>query len=195
MHTDDEALVEGLRRNEPAAFDAAYTRHGPHLYRFLHRLTGRRDLAEDLFQETWIAVARNAARLEPNTDLTAWLFTIARNRYRSYRRWAVLDLTRLAALGDEPREPPAPGPAERAEARQKAEALERAIAKLSVAHREVLLLAGVEGLEPAQIAEVLGQKPEAVRQRLHRARAELAAILEKEDAVTSPRRDAKGESR
>jgi RNA polymerase sigma-70 factor, ECF subfamily len=200
VHPDDDALVEGLRRNEPAAFDAAYARHGGRLYRFLHRLTGRRDLAEDLFQETWISVARSAARLEPDTDLTAWLFTVARNRYRSYRRWAVLDLTRLAALADEPRAAPPPGPDALAETRASADALERAIGRISAAHREVLLLAAVEGLEPAQIAAVLGERPETVRQRLHRARAELAAKLEREDASVSPRgepprRDLKGESR
>jgi RNA polymerase sigma-70 factor (ECF subfamily) len=56
-------------------------------------------------------------------------------------------------------------------------ALERAFAALSPSHREVALLVGVEGLAPAEVAEILGLRAEAVRQRLTRARAELASAL------------------
>ena len=58
-----------------------------------------------------------------------------------------------------------------------------AFARLAPAHREVLLLAVVEGMETAQVGAVLGLKPDAVRQRISRARAELAAHLETENAV------------
>jgi RNA polymerase sigma-70 factor (ECF subfamily) len=56
-------------------------------------------------------------------------------------------------------------------------ALERAFAGLAPAYREVALLVGVEGLQPAEVAAILGQRPEAVRQRLARARTQLAAAL------------------
>jgi RNA polymerase sigma-70 factor (ECF subfamily) len=176
----DASLVDGLRRRDASAFDAVYARHEQGVYRFLSRLSGRRDVAEDLFQETWLKVARHAETLAPDTDLAAWIFTIARNCFRSHRRWAFLDLTRLAELGREP--PPLPtSPEQDAAARASAEAVSRAWSALGVAHREVLLLSVVEGLEAARIAEVLSITPEAVRQRLHRARAELAARLERED--------------
>lgn len=185
-------LVERLRRREPAAFDAVYARYEPRILRFLLRLSGKREVAEDLFQETWIQVARHAGDLTPDTDLVAWIFTIARNRYRSHRRWAMLDLTRIAELGREPTDP-VPTPDRDAAARASAAAVNRALQRLSAAHREVLLLAVVEGLETARVAEVLGLTPEAVRQRLHRARADLAEKIEKEDA--SLRRDIEGEAR
>lgn len=181
MDAEDAELVERLRRREPAAFDAVYARHEPRVFRFLLRLSGRREVAEDLFQETWLKVARHAGDLAPDTDLVAWLFTVARNAYRSYRRWALLDLTRIAELGREP-SLPVPAPDRDAEARASAAAVSRALQRVSAAHREVLLLAVVEGLETARVAEVLALTPEAVRQRLHRARAELAEKLEREDA-------------
>ncbi len=174
----DAALVDGLRRRDPRAFDAVYARFHPRLWSFLVRLAGRRDVAEDLVQDTWLLVAKHAGRLEDGTDLAAWLFTVARNRYRSWRRWAVLDFTRIDLLSREP-SGAAAAPEGAAAARAEIAALEDAIRRISPAHREVLLLAAVDGLETAQVAEVLGLREEAVRKRLSRARAELADRLEK----------------
>ncbi|NUP11933.1 MAG: RNA polymerase sigma factor [Polyangiaceae bacterium] len=192
MEARDAALVDGLRRRDPAAFDALYARHEPAIFRFLWRLSGRRDVAEDLFQETWLSVARHAERLTDDTDIVAWLFTIARNRYRSYRRWALLDLTRIAELGREPVDD-VRSPEHDVDARNSAAAVSRALGRLSATHREVLLLAVVEGLAPRQVAAVLGLTPEAVRQRLHRARAELTSKLERE--VGTLRRGIEGGTR
>ena len=174
----DAALVDALRRRDPAAFDAVYARFHGRLWSFLVRLSGRRDVAEDLVQDTWLLVARHADRIEEGTDLAAWLFTVARNRYRSWRRWAVLDLTRLDLLAREPT-PATATPEGAAAARAEVAALEDALGRIAPAHREVLLLAAVEGLESAQVAEVLGIREDAARKRLSRARAELAACLEK----------------
>ena len=55
--------------------------------------------------------------------------------------------------------------------------LERAFAGLAPGYREVALLVGVEGLAPAEVAQILGLKPDAVRQRLARARSQLAEAL------------------
>lgn len=180
---EDADLVTRLRRRDPAAFDAVYARYHARIWSFLLRLSGRRHLAEDLFQDTWLAVARHASDVAPDTDLTAWIFTVARNRWRSHRRWSILDFSRLAELAHEP-EDHAPSPDREAAARADAEALTQAFQRIAPAHREVLLLSVVEGLETARVAEVLGLKPDAVRQRLSRARAELASKLETEDAVS-----------
>jgi RNA polymerase sigma-70 factor (ECF subfamily) len=139
-------------------------------------------VAEDLHQETWVSASRHAHKLAEDTDLPAWLFTIARNKYRSYRRWSALDFTRMAldAFDAEP-EAPAASP----DARDDLAALERALASLPAPHREVLLLVGVEGLEGKQAADVLGIQPEALRQRLSRARAALAEALDP-SGKTSP---------
>lgn len=174
----DAELVAGLRRQERAAFDALYAQFHPRIWAFLVRLTGRRSVAEDLFQDTWLAAAQHAGRLAEDTDLAAWLFTVARNRYRSWRRWAVLDGARLETMAQEPIEPAAE-PDQETSARRTAAALSDALLLLSAADRELLLLTAVEGLEAPQVAVILGLRPDAVRQRLSRARAHLAERLEK----------------
>jgi RNA polymerase sigma-70 factor, ECF subfamily len=180
---EDAELVTRLRRRDRAAFDDVYARYHPRIFRFLLRLAGSHQLAEDLFQDTWLAAARHAGDVNEDTDLGAWLFTIARNRFRSHRRWAFLDFTQRERLTHEPTDH-APAPDRAAEARAEATAVTEAFARLAPAHREVLLLAVVEGLETAQVGAVLGLKPDAVRQRISRARAELAAHLETENAVS-----------
>ena len=182
MTAEDADLVARLRRREPAAFDDVYALYQPRIFRFLLRLAGSRQLAEDLFQDTWLAAARHSADLTEDTDLGAWLFTIARNKHRSHRRWAFLDFTQRERLAHEP-EDHAPSPDRTAEARAEAAAVTEAFARLTPAHREILLLVIVEGMETTQVSAVLGMKSEAIRQRLSRARAELAAHLETENAV------------
>ena len=178
----DAALVDRLRRGDRAAFRDLYGRFAQATFGFLLRLAGRRDVAEDLHQEVWLAIARHAARLDADTDLAAWIFTIARNRFLSSRRRAD-----PAALAGDPaaldRRAAEPATTDDPACRD----LERALASLPEVHREMLLLVGVEGLDAAQAAAVLSIRPDAARQRLARARAALAAALgETEGAIAIP---------
>ena len=174
----EKPLVDALRRGDPAAFDAVYERYRGRILGFLLRLSGRRDVAEDLFQETWVKLARNAPRLQEDTDLAAWLFRVARNAFVSHRRWSMLDVSRLLSLEDDALPAlPATDAEARTDAARAVARLERAIASLPPASREVLLLVGVEGFEQEQAASVLGISYEALRQRLSRARAQLAERL------------------
>lgn len=168
--------MAGLRAGDPAAFDAVYAAYRPRVYGFLVRLTGRRELADELHQETWVRLARHAPRLAPDTRLAAWLFTVARNLWRSHQRWAWLDGTRLLELATRPAGA-TPTPLELATASESQRRAEAAIAALPAAYREVVLLVVVEHLDPAEAAVVLGLSPEATRQRLSRGRAALAAAL------------------
>jgi RNA polymerase sigma-70 factor (ECF subfamily) len=180
----DPTLVTRLNRGEPSAFDDAYARFRPGLFSFLVRLSRRRDLAEELLQETWLRLATHAASLDPETDLGAWLFTVARNLYRSFRRWHLIDSARLELfrLGLAQRRP-SESPFELAAASETERRLDLALSSLPTGYREILLLVAVEKLEPAQVATVLGLRPEAARQRLSRARALLARILEEPCAL------------
>lgn len=159
MTIDSDAdILAGLQRCDAAAFDALYTRYRPRIHGFLLRLAGRRDVAEDLFQETWINVARAAPRLRDDTRLAPWLFTIARNEWVSYRRWAMLDLSRLVTIGDDAHFAADEGTGERGYARERQpdEALarsrdvgrvERAIGALAPPLREAIVLVAVEGFD------------------------------------------------
>jgi RNA polymerase sigma factor (sigma-70 family) len=175
----DLSLVDRLRRGERAAFRDLYARFAQASFGFLLRLAGRREVAEDLHQDVWLAVATHAARLEPDTDLAAWIFTIARNRFRSARRQSdvAAPASDPAALERAPGAPPADDPACRD--------LERALGSLPEIHREMLLLVGVEGLDVKQAAAVLAINHDAARQRLARARAALAEALAAPDEATA----------
>jgi RNA polymerase sigma-70 factor (ECF subfamily) len=174
----DRPIVDGLRRGERRAFGEAFDKYRARVHAFLRRLSGRADVADDLFQEVWLKLARAAPRLEEDTDLAAWLFTVARNAHVSWRRWSVLDLSRLVALDDEPIPAPADTRPDRALETARAVALlEWALQSLSARDREVLLLVGVEGFSQEDAAAILDIGYAAFRKRLSRARDKLAAAL------------------
>jgi RNA polymerase sigma factor (sigma-70 family) len=173
----DAELVQSLRRGDADAFDRAYARYRGPLFAFLARLCRRRELAQDLLQETWLRLARSATELAPETALRAWLFTVARNLYLSYRRWAVLDADRLQELGLLPGRV-TESPFEHAAANQTEARLEHALAELPLKYREVVLLIG-SGIEHAEAARIVDIEPDAFRQRLARARGMLRERLER----------------
>ena len=174
--TPDRALVAALREGDPVAFGRVHATHGPRIFNFLARMSGSRDLAEDLYQETWIKLALHAPRLAEDTDLAAWLYTVARNLARSERRSAKV----RPAGGPIPDDSAYGGasPYEWASANETHARLEQALADLPGPFREVLLLVVVEGLEQERVAVILDLTHDALRQRLARARAKLAESLD-----------------
>jgi RNA polymerase sigma-70 factor (ECF subfamily) len=192
--TPDRDLVDRLRRGDVTAFDRVYSTYHPRVFSFLLRLSGRRDTAEDLAQETWIKLAKAAPGLSEDTTLAPFLFTIARNAFMSHRRWAMLDLSRILTFGLEALSAPATDttPEAHHERARAIALLETALQRLPLASREVLLLVGVEGMEQEEVAKVLGLSYDATRQRLSRARAQLADAMDtlekKQNAIAAGRR-------
>ena len=181
MSSSAEAeLVDRLRRCDRSAFRELYAQFAGPSFNFLVRLTGRRDVAEDLHQEVWLSIARHAARLTPDTDLAAWIFTVSRNRFISSRR---RPLPEVPADGTD--DLASTGPV-LTESNIEHRDLERALASLAEPHREVLLLVCVEGLELPQAAKALNIRPDAARQRLFRARAALSRALDEAAASRAP---------
>lgn len=175
----DAPLVARLQAGDPSAFDEVHTALNARLFSFLLRLSRRRDVAEDLLEETWLRLVTHAKRLRPDTRLAPWLFTVARNLYVSYQRSRLLEETHAASLiGLWPGGSPRPSPFEETATNETERRIEAALAELPAAYREVLLLVGVEGFRPVDAAEVCGISPEALRQRLSRARALLTRRLE-----------------
>jgi RNA polymerase sigma-70 factor (ECF subfamily) len=173
------SLVGRLRDGDAAAFDAVYEEYRARLFSFLARLSRSRDVAEDLLDDAWLRLATSASRLRPDTRLGPWLFTVARNLFISYCRSRQLEEYDAAGLiGLWPTGSPRPSPFEETAARELERRVEHALARLPAAHREALLLVGVEGLSPGEAAGVCALSPEAFRQRLSRARAALDRELE-----------------
>lgn len=173
------ALVARLREGDADAFDAIYEAFNARLFTFLLRLCRRREVAEDLLEELWLRLVKYAPRLRPDSRLGPWLFTVARHLHVSYIRSQVLEDSAMASLiALWPVATERSSPFEAAAANELERRIERALACMPVASREVLLLVAVAGLDHADAAAVCGISPEALRQRLSRARASLARSLE-----------------
>ena len=166
------SLVARLRAGDASAFDEVHAEFQPRLLNFLARLCRRRELAEDLLEETWLRLVTHAPRLSDDTHLGPWLFTVARNRYVSHCRSRPLEdpydgafLSLWPSTGA--------SPFDEAAARQLERRVEAALAELPASYREVVQLVSMEGLRPSEAAARCGVTPETMRQRLSRARARL----------------------
>ncbi len=171
-------------RGDATAFELLYRRHEVRIWHYLHRNVGNRSTADELMQEVWFAVARDAARYEPTARFTTWLYTIAHNRMidsvRTHRRQASLETAgseaafAVAQLAADP----AAGPLAAAVAQEQTEAILRAVGKLPVDQRNAFLLQ-VEGeLSVEEIAEVTRSSFETTKSRLRYARSKLRELLE-----------------
>jgi len=171
----DRDLVALLRERDARGFDAAYARYAARVYGFLVRLTRSRALADDLLQQTFMRLAERGPSLRPESDLRAWLFTVARNALHSHARAAA------TAARAEP--PCVIIDGALTESSLALNELEMALARLTREDRELLLLIGVEGLGPREVAFMFGIDPAVLRKRLSRARARLAEVLDTTPAV------------
>jgi RNA polymerase sigma-70 factor, ECF subfamily len=183
-HDPERAWVAGLRLGDAGAFDAVYETYRARIYGYLARVTGRRDLAEDLTQEVFLRLARRGRDLIAETRLAAWLYTVAHHLVVSHARSARLGSALASELARAP-EPRADGPFEALAAGRAQLAIERAMTAMAPADREAIWLVAIERMSPAEAAGVLGVKPDALRQRLARARARIGAALA-EPAAAAP---------
>ena len=189
----DEQLLERLLAGEEAAFAELVDRYHSRLVRFAQSFVGDRAAAEDVTQETWLAVVRGVDRFEGRSSLQTWLFSIAANRARSAhaksRRAVPMDLSgptvdpsRFDARGgwSDPPEPWAD-----VDARLDAQALvpvaRAAIAALPELQRQVVTLRDVEGLSSEDVCAVLSISAGNQRVLLHRGRARVRRALEEHE--------------
>jgi RNA polymerase sigma-70 factor (ECF subfamily) len=152
--------------------DALIAQYQHRLLRYLVYLTGRRDLAEDLFQETWIRVLERGSQYDGRHEFSAWLFAIARN--------LVIDQMRrrqpesFEPFGDEgearPFDVAAGGPSalELSMQREQNEQISAGMEHLAAEYREALVLRFNEGMSLAEIAEVTGAPMGTVKSRIYR---------------------------
>src|SRR5262245_225820 len=153
----ERTVVAGLRNGEAAAFDAVHEAFQTRLFTFLLRLCRRRDVAEDLLEETWLRLVKHAHRLRPDTSLAAWLFPVARRVHVSYVRSRFFEDSASAGLiALWPATIDHCSPFEVAAATELERRVERALASLPLASRETLLLVAVAGLDHADAAAVCG---------------------------------------
>jgi RNA polymerase sigma-70 factor (ECF subfamily) len=158
-------------------FSLIYRQHAEAVFRLAFLLTGQRAEAEDLTSETFARALASAGAIRHET-VRSYLYAITRNLVASRQRRPALELADPDEAYAQAAHDPDPGPEERLEIRQRLAHAGAGLAAMKERDRQVLLLCGLDGLDPTQIAEALGLEPGAVRVRLHRARRQLAAWLQ-----------------
>lgn len=176
----DTELLAAARSGDKAALEALLDRHQAQVYRFGMKMCRHPEDAQDVLQETLLAMARGVRDFRGASSISTWLYTVARSfciKKRRGRKFTA-EQTSLDASGASDGaviSDPARAPDEVVSGKQLEVALESAIRALEPAYREVLLLRDVEGLSAAEVAEVLGVSVQAVKSRLHRARVAVRA--------------------
>jgi RNA polymerase sigma-70 factor (ECF subfamily) len=181
----DEALLAAYAAGDARAFADLYERHERPVYRYFLRQGVTPAQADDLLQDTWLAVVRNAAHFEPRAKFTTWLYTIARNKLVDHWRGrddaVSLDDAANDPDGDAPLELDA-GDAHRpdvqAMSRAQARAFVDAVEQLPPAQKEAFLLQAEGGLSLEEIAAVTNAGHETVKSRLRYAMAKLRTAME-----------------
>lgn len=193
-HPDNNGAswVPGLIAGQAAAFDGAFLAFRRRVFAYVVRMTKQRELAEDIVQETFVRLAHNASRLRVDTNLRAWLFTVAHRlvvshvRAANVRRAMTSDLMSGDLLAGAHAATPFSSPMEAVSESRTQVAIERAISALPDSYREVVVLIAIEQVSLAEAAQILGLSNEAIRQRLSRARRILAEQLQEPGATAGP---------
>lgn len=181
MESETSAIARGLRRRDPDLLDRLIEQYQHRLLRFLVYLTGNRELAQDLFQETWIRVLERGHQYDPEHEFSTWLFTIARNLSIDHLRKK--SPASLDGLLDEENHSPAlpvdsrPSALEVASQHEQAERISAALVRIPVEYRETVVLRFQEGLTLEEIVVVTGAPLGTVKSRLYRGLSALMPLL------------------
>lgn len=187
MADENTEIARGLRRRDPELLDRLIEKYQHRLLRYLVYLTGRRDLAEDFFQETWIRVLERGHQYDGRHEFSTWLFTIARNLYIDHLRR--LRPASLDSLGDRddlslddavPFDIPATGQPSAFDAtvqREQNERISAGMQHIAAEYRETLVLRFQEGMSLEEIANVTGTPLGTVKSRIYRGLSALEPWL------------------
>jgi len=181
----DQADMERLMAGQDAALNDLMERHATPIFRFLCRMVGNEDDANDLAQETFARVFRARANFRLGDKFSTWLFTIAANLARNHFRWrARHPNVSLETGADDPEQSlenilPATDapPNEQTLAAERAAVVRAEVARLPEDLREATVLCEWEECSVAEAAAILETTPKAVESRLYRARKVLRERL------------------
>ena len=175
---EDKALIKRAAAGDDPAFTIIMRKYKSPLYRFAYRHMGDADDAEDIVQDTFIALHRNLARFNPKYKASTWVFQIAMNKCRDMGRkrktrafmQRMTPLVEVKLTGIEASE----NPEAALDDKEKLEAVSIAISNLPESLKAPLILCTIENMSQKQAADILKISPKAVETRIYRARAALS---------------------
>ena len=177
---EEAAVVRRVAEGERAASRQLVDQYLKPVTRYAFRMLGDAAEAEDVAQETFVKLWREAARWQPRAKLSTWLYRVAHNacvdRLRARKTREATPLPELSAEGQQP--------GELLERREASEAVAHALSELPERQRAAIALVYYQGLRNYEAAEVLGVKVEAVESLLARARRQLKRVLRPPSAAS-----------
>jgi len=184
----EEDLLQRCARGDAAAYRELVERLEKPLINFILRYVGERHAAEDLFQETFVRIVRTLGEFRPEASLSTWIYTIARNlcldhlKAKRRHRETALDQTISEDGGrilyfKELIQSGLPGPGQRAQMTEEERRVVEALAALSPAKREALVLRIYAGLPYSEIGRIVKSPVGTVKFRIHEALQDLAREL------------------
>jgi RNA polymerase sigma-70 factor (ECF subfamily) len=188
----DEQLLADYVAGNGSAFADLIRRYQQELFAFLQRFVSDASVAEDLFQETFVQVHRNARNFDPERRFRPWLFTIAANKardhLRSAGRRATQSLDNVTGHSDDATTfldlmaSDAPPPPDELTREENIAAVQEVLAGLPVMYREVLVMSFFHRFAYKEIAEMLSIPLGTVKSRLHAAVAAFAKAFKAREA-------------
>ena len=183
VSSENAAIAQGLKRQSPELLDTLIELYQHRLLRYLLFLTGKREVAEELFQETWMRVLLRGAQYNGKARFDTWLFTIARNLVIDLSRKRVMASLDEMSEGKEDDRPfevamSGPSPLEQFQSREDCAEVGEVLLKLEPSYREVLVLRFYEELSLEEIATVTRAPLSTVKSRLYRGLAALKPEME-----------------
>ena len=183
----DESLMLRYAAGNLQAFNLLYARHEMGVWRYVLRSVRVQAVADDVLQDVWFALARQAPHYQPTAKFKTWLFTLAHNRLVDYFRTAKQNVS-LDGDDDTDHDSVALvqtlaansgfGPLRRLETKEQAQALLDAIEQLPFAQREAFMLQAEAGMDVQDIAKTTGVSFETAKSRLRYARSRLKELLQ-----------------
>src|SRR6266516_3312204 len=186
VNAEESLFVLRLKANEDAAYDELVRVYHASIFHIAYRMLGDNAEASDIVQEIFLKVFRNIGGFKGEAALKTWIFKIAfseiLNRLRWWKRrhrYTTLSLDE-SPNGNTPGDGVAdagPTPEEVLQAKEREDAIQQALRRLSHEHRSIIVLRDIEGFSYTEIADVLGISMGTVKSRLARARADLKKSL------------------
>jgi RNA polymerase sigma-70 factor, ECF subfamily len=170
---DSKALARGLRRRDPELLDWLIEQYQYRLFRYLLCITGNREMAEDVFQETWMRVLERGRQYDEKSKFEMWLFSISRHLVIDLQRrktpQSLEALTHADCNGSPELAANDPSPLDLFACQEEKASIRAWLGRLPAIHREVLVLRFQEDLLLEEIAVVLSVPLSTVKSRLYRA--------------------------